>query len=79
MNGKDLPKCFEGKTHKGDYLIEIYRVRDNGASPVGEEDVVYWCDLCGAVVVDVEYDRRRRGSIIPMRFPKDLIAKLGKS
>ena len=34
-------------------------------------DVVRWCEDCGAVVVDGDYDGRTRpGAVMKMRFPK---------
>jgi hypothetical protein len=46
-------------------LIVIYR-REGAAS----DQVVRWCGICGAVVVDEDYDGRTSpGSVMPMRFP----------
>lgn len=42
----------------------------------GAYRVVRWCKLCGAVVVDLDYDGRTSpGAVVPMKFPgflKDL-------
>jgi len=71
----DYPQCIEGKVHKGDYLIEIYRI----SQPCpGEDNVVYWCKECGAITIDTEMDGRLMRHIRKMEFPKtlDLISKL---
>lgn len=48
-------------------LIEIYRA----GALYDEEDVVRWCKVCGAIVVDTDFDgRTKSGGIMPMRFPK---------
>ena len=70
-----LPKCFNGAKHKRDYMVEIYRLNDNGADPLGREDVIYWCGECGAVVVDEESDGRKYGVISSMRFPRTIEKK----
>jgi hypothetical protein len=54
-------------------LIEILRVNNNAPD---EETVVRWCQDCGAVVVDIDYDNRTfAGRITPMKFPKYLKEK----
>jgi hypothetical protein len=55
-------KCKEG-LHP---LIEIYR-RSNGF----EDEVVRWCPVCGAIVVDVDLDSRTyAGRYMKMMFPE---------
>ena len=35
-----------------------------------DQNVVRWCEDCGAVVVDVDYDNRTNaGQIMKMKFP----------
>ena len=66
------PKCG-GNHSTGATLIEVYAVRDEyGLNPSGEERSVKWCQECGAVVVDKEFDGRFAGSVVPMKFPKVL-------
>lgn len=57
-------KCFDGNKHKGDYLIEIDRFGNSD-----EAAVVNWCQVCGAVAVDLEVDGRLMGKIYHMAFP----------
>ncbi len=53
-----------------DSLQEIHR--HYGA---GSDAVVRWCNKCGAVVVDEDYDGRTHpGSYVAMRFPSNLAA-----
>ena len=48
-----------------DSLIVIY-VHAGAAS----DAIVRWCGICGAVVVDEDYDgRTNAGAYMPMRFP----------
>lgn len=48
-------------------------------SEVCSEAVVRWCQKCGAVVVDVDYDGRTNyGQVMPMRFPKWLTTDGGQ-
>lgn len=55
-------KCKEG-LHP---LIEIYR-HHNGF----EYEVVRWCPVCGAIVVDVDLDSRTyAGRCMEMKFPE---------
>ena len=62
----DLIECFSGGKHTGG-LIEIHRVSLNDQ----EDEVVKWCPICGAVVVDLEVDGRAYpGRIRMMRFTK---------
>jgi hypothetical protein len=54
--------------HCNHNLIVIY------TDPAGhdEEHVVRWCDQCGSIVVDIDYDgRTRAGGIMEMKSPKD--------
>ena len=60
--------------HKHD-LIDIY-------STGGDMDstVVRWCTVCGAIVIDTDYDGRTNpGQVMPMRFPEvtKQLAKMG--
>lgn len=63
MVSKIVP-CKDGK-HT---LKEITRSEVN--STLGEEEVVRWCEYCGAIVVDQEIDRRLMGNFTPMKFPE---------
>lgn len=57
--------CFTGNKHTGE-LIELYRVSISDL----EEEVVRWCAVCGAVVIDLESDGRvYPGRVAKMRFP----------
>lgn len=39
-------------------------------------EVVKWCEICGAVVIDVEYDNRvQPGEVMKMRFPSQVYPK----
>lgn len=59
-------ECFAGNMHVG-RLTEVYRVSLNDQ----EDEVVKWCPVCGAVVVDLEVDGRAYpGRIGKMRFAK---------
>lgn len=59
----NLDKCRKGK-HP---LIEITRI----SLAYDEEKVVRWCPQCGAIVVDLEVDRRLfPGEYIKMKIPK---------
>jgi valyl-tRNA synthetase len=63
-----LEKCREGK-HP---LVEIL------SSSLGFDAyaTVRWCPVCGAVVVDQDYDSRTNaGQIMKMRFPSYLREK----
>lgn len=50
-------------------------------SRLGEMDtveVVRWCTVCGAVVVDIDYDGRTKpGAIMPLRLPTGALAIKG--
>jgi hypothetical protein len=51
--------------HKHD-LVEIYSKGNDM-----ESTVVRWCTICGAIVIDVDYDGRTNpGAVMPMRFPE---------
>jgi len=74
MIKNNLPKCLDEKgVHQRDYMIEIYRTKDNGADSLGRQDVTYWCKECGAVAVDAESDRRFTGPVLSTKFPQTLI------
>lgn len=54
-------KCQKGK-HS---LITIF-------SHGSDQDltVVRWCEVCGAIVIDKDYDNRTNsGAVLPMKFP----------
>jgi len=58
--------CFEGNQHVGQ-LLEIFSF----TSPDDSDEIVKWCPICGAVVIDQEVDNRvYSGRIMQMRFPK---------
>ena len=59
-----ISECEKGN-HK---LIEIYRVLYDC---IGDVDaVVRWCEICGAIVVDAEFDNRTQpGRIMKMKGP----------
>jgi len=67
----EVPECFDigTKTHKGDFMTEVYRGSERGP---GFEDVVYWCGKCGAVIVDKERDGRYIRSLRELAFPEVL-------
>jgi len=60
-----LLNCFNGDHN----LIEIYRqVIDDS-----EENVIRWCNICGSVVVDGEYDGiTHPGKILKMLSPQTI-------
>ena len=59
-----LSECEKGN-HR---LVEIYRALHDS---IGDVDaVVKWCEVCGATVVDVEFDNRTQpGRIMKMKGP----------
>lgn len=60
-----LSTCKTGKHN----LLAIYRCGDS-ESMFGE-DVVRWCDVCGSVVVDNDFDGRTKpGGTMRMRSPQ---------
>jgi len=62
---QQLHECNTGN-HVG--LIEIYRTEDLVND---ESEVVRWCNICGAIVVDTEYDGRvKPGGVLKMMGPK---------
>lgn len=54
-------KC-DGKNHN---LREILRSEDEYEG----DAVAKWCDACGAIVVDLEYDGRIIRQLVEMKFP----------
>jgi hypothetical protein len=61
--------CFSknGK-HKNNELEEIYSFQNDNMGH--SEGVVRWCPICGAIVVDIDYDGRTLpGNLVPLRFP----------
>ncbi len=37
----------------------------------GSTAIVRWCENCGAIVVDIDFDGRTKpGDVMPMMFPK---------
>jgi hypothetical protein len=58
-----IKDCLKGNHD----LVEIFR----SSYSYDEEGVVRWCRLCGAVVVDLEYDGRiHPGGVMKMLTPK---------
>lgn len=56
-------KCANGKH----FLEGIYST----SCGMGEDYVVRWCSMCGAVVVDIDYDGRTDpGGVMEMKFPR---------
>lgn len=52
--------------HTNDTLVEIYASVQNEF----EETVVRWCPICGAIVVDTDFDGRTKpGAVMSMRVP----------
>jgi len=59
-----MEDCFNGK-HK---LVDIYTARHSWDE---SHEIVRWCPICGAIVVDVEYDGRvKPGDTMTMKFPE---------
>jgi hypothetical protein len=58
--------CIVNGKHIPDFLEEIYC-----SGTEIDQDVVRWCTVCGAVVVDLDYDGRTNpGQLMKMRFPE---------
>lgn len=52
-------------------LIKIYETGNDMAT-----DVVRWCKICGAIVVDVDFDGRTNpGQGMKMKFPTEIYKK----
>lgn len=67
---KELKKCMGG-SHK---WVKVYE--KNTLSP-GTSEVVRWCNICGSVVVDIDFDGRTNpGQIMKLKSPE--IAKILK-
>lgn len=61
----DLTNCKKGKHD----LIMICSMPEDHIS----ECVVRWCNVCGAVVVDIDHDGRTSpGRVVSMKFPEIL-------
>lgn len=61
-------KCFNGTVHRRDFMQEVYNVEHNS---MGEAASVKWCQHCGAVVVDREFDGRLTNiSLVKMQWPE---------
>lgn len=59
----ELSECKKGN-HR---LIEIQEAKIDAYDTYA---VVRWCEICGAIVVDTDYDNRTKpGDIIKMRIP----------
>lgn len=57
-----LEECKKGNHPLRDIYMDI--------NEYGECDVVRWCPICGAIVVDVDYDNRTNpGEIMKMKDP----------
>ena len=65
MSDKEyLEKCRSGK-----HPLEV--ILTTGPDDFDAYSVVRWCPVCGAVVVDLEYDGRTySGRVIGMKIPK---------
>lgn len=67
---KTLEDCRKGE-HE---LQEIHRTTINCITD--EDEVVRWCSICGAVVVDLDYDNRTiPGRVMKMRLPNVILSK----
>jgi len=62
---------FKDKCNLGHHdLIEITRNRHGWD---GSHEVVKWCRLCGAVVIDLHQDNKiKPGHYMKMKFPKEI-------
>jgi hypothetical protein len=62
-------QMFIDKCNKGNHeLIEIYR--SDVDIILGVQDIVRWCNICGAVVIDREIDGRLiPGEVLKMMGP----------
>ncbi len=62
---------FKDKCNVGNHdLIEIQASRHSWDESY---KVVKWCKICGAVVIDLEYDGRiNPGQIMKMKYPKQI-------
>lgn len=55
-------ECKKGK-HSLQEIFEVGRT-------FGESDVVRWCEVCGSVVIDIDFDRRTQpGAVMGMLSP----------
>lgn len=60
--------CLQGN-HKLESITELSHWD-------GSTNVVRWCSVCGAIVIDTDVDGRvYPGQVRPMRFPQTLIEK----
>ena len=68
--------CFN---EKNQHVGNLQRLRSFLIDAMGVWASVYWCPVCGAVVIDQEIDGRRMGNVMEMKFPvlaKENIDKL---
>ncbi len=66
-----IEKCI-----KGEHTLESIESLSHWD---GSEQVVRWCSVCGAVVVDMQIDNRiTPGHYMPMKFPKIFTDKFNK-
>ncbi len=64
---------FKDKCNTGDHdLIKIYSAKHSWEESY---DVVKWCRICGAVVVDLEYHIVKPGSVMKMKYPLQVYPK----
>jgi len=70
-----ISECEKGN-HK---LVEIYRSRH---AMGGADDVVRWCEVCGSIVVDIDFDNRTNpGQVMKLKgsnIGKGLLSLLKK-
>lgn len=64
----DLKACLHQCNTGNHDLVEILRAGDDEEI----ERVARWCRICGAIVVDYEYDRRLSGNCLKMMGPQAL-------
>ena len=58
-----IEKCFI----KGNHSLKV--ITSFGSDQ--DLTVVRWCEICGAIVVDTDYDGRTNpGAVMSMQFPK---------
>ena len=62
-------EIFESACRNGKHPFVVI----DRSGPDMVEKVVRWCDICGAIAIDVDYDGRTQpGWIMPVRRPKIL-------
>lgn len=60
---------FKDKCNVGNHdLIKIYETGNDMSS-----EVVRWCRICGAIVIDGDFDGRTNpGQVMKMKYPKQV-------